>query len=150
MINFKIHKQMCMVLAVVISSIMLIGCSKMLYPPEWGERLEYKGSSLFYTQAVTETEAGKLGDYLLETGFFQTEHPGTVQITKEGGTYQFRMVIKDEKEIEVEFLNLAAMFAAEISRDVFEGKQVEVHLCDKDFKTLRVTTYQFKEEIQEE
>ena len=149
MFRFTIYKQMRIVLAVVILLIVFIGCSKMLYPTEWGKRLEYKGSSLFYTSVVMEAEARKLGDYLLEAGFFQKGNPGTVQITKKDDVYQFRIVVKEGTEKDMEFIKTAGLFAASLSRDVFDKKHVEIHLCDKELETLIVTTFQIIENNQE-
>jgi len=115
-----------------------------MFPPEWGERLKYEGSDLFYTSTVTEAEASKLGDYLTETGFFQEGHPGTVQITKEGDVYLFRMVVKGDKGEDMEFLEKVGIFAAQLSRDVFDGKQVGIHLCDKKFETLQSVTFKIE------
>ncbi|MDP8233244.1 MAG: hypothetical protein P9M06_00350 [Candidatus Saelkia tenebricola] len=117
----------------------ITGCN--LSPSELGRSLEYKGSDLYYTDTVTETEARVLGDYLSDTGFFKEDNPGTTQIRKEDDVYQLRMVVKEGTADDIDFLNNAAMFAAHISKDVFNGTQVEMHLCNKDLETIRVATY---------
>ena len=48
------------------------------------------------------------------------------------------MVIKQGMENDQEFMQLFKQFAKELSVNVFEGKQVDVHLCDDHLKTLRV------------
>ena len=35
-----------------------------------GTKIEFNGGDLFYTENVTETEAKKLGNYLVEQGFY--------------------------------------------------------------------------------
>ena len=71
MFCFKQHRYVGVVFAMIVLAASFIGCSKEKFPSSWGKRLEYKGSELFYTSAVGENEANKLGDYLLENGFFQ-------------------------------------------------------------------------------
>jgi hypothetical protein len=112
------------------------GCAEK-YPSEWGKRLQYGDSELFYTTLVTEEKARKLGDYLVETGFFKEGNAGTVQIAKEGDMYQFRVVVKEGVEDDTEFLKTVGMFAAHLSRDVFDNEKLIIHLCDKQFNTLQ-------------
>ena len=149
MFYFKQYKRACIVLVMVAFSVLFIGCGRGMFPPEWGERLKYEGSDLFYTSAITESEARKLGDYLLESGFFQKDNTVTTQITKEGDVYLFRMVVKGDKGEDMEFLEKVGIFAAQLSRYVFDGKQVGIHLCDKQFKTTETVTFLIEEDSQE-
>lgn len=115
------------------------------YPAEYGKRLKYKTSSLFYTPAVTEQEARKLGDYLLKNDFFHESSPGSTQLTREGDVYQFRAVVRKDVVEDREYLESVGLLAAMISRDVFESKDVEIHLCDKNFKTVQTVGFKIKE-----
>ena len=103
----------------------------------WGKRLEFNGGELYYTSSVTMEEANRLGDYLVEAGFFDGNEK-TVQLTKAGSTYEFRMVIKKGLDEDEEYIAIAKIFAEELSRDVFNGDQVDIHFCDDQLKTLRV------------
>lgn len=141
----RIFKRLNIILAVALSFALFYGCSGR-YPPEWGKRLKYKNSSLFYTPTVTKDEALKLGDYLLKAGFFPEKAPVRIQLAKSGDMYQFRLVIKEGKEQDMEFIKTTGLFAAMISRDVFGRKALEVHLCDKDFKTLQVVSFQYTDD----
>jgi len=136
-------------LAVLICTLLSYGCSKTT-PVKLGKELKYKGSTLFYTSKVTEDEARRFGDYLLGNGFFQEDKPGTVQLTKEGKVYQFRMVVKKSVAKDMSYIGNAGIFAAHISKDVFNGKKVEIHLCDNKFRTLRTVTYNITPESLEE
>ncbi|HKC64902.1 MAG TPA: hypothetical protein VKB86_14765 [Pyrinomonadaceae bacterium] len=112
---------------------LMLGCSS------YGTRLEYKGSDLYYTKNVTEAEAKKLGDYLVKNEFFTDQNKGgTAQLDKSGDTYQFRMVVKEGVAIDDKLVALFGSIARQISKDVFNGAKVEVHLCDNNLKTLKV------------
>ena len=145
MAHFKRSKRVYSVFVVIALAVLFIGC-KGIYPSEWGKILKYEGSKLFYTSAVSKEQANKLGDYLLESGFFQKDNPGTVQITKEGDVYQFRMVVKGGKAQEMEFLKIAGMFAAQLSKDVFDNEMVEMHFCDKNFETIQTVSFVIEED----
>ena len=102
-----------------------------------GTLLEFNGGELYYTSNVTLAEANKLGKYCVKEEFFDGNRK-TIQLDKEGSTYLFRMVVKKGLENDQEFINIAKVTAAELSQNVFNGKQVDIHLCDENLKTLRV------------
>lgn len=141
---FKKTKNAITVLTMLILSLTLLGCGG-TFPPEWGKKLKYNNSVLLYTSTVTEDEARKLGDYLLETGFFKKDNKGTTQLTKEEDVYQFRMVIKEGADQDMEFLKIVGLFAAQLSQNVFDGEVLEIHLCDKQLETLQVVGFQIEE-----
>lgn len=126
--------------------VLFAGCGQQKSSSSWGDRIRYDGSTLFYTSQIPEAKAREFGDYLMNLGFFQEDNPGTVQITKEGDTYQFRMVIKEGAGLDKDFLTAVALFSAHISNDVFGGERLETHLCDDRFNTLEIVTYQLTEE----
>lgn len=143
---FRQNRQLVIFFAAIALSALLIGCTADRSASKWGKRLKYDGSTLFYTSSITEAKARELGDYLMELGFFQEDNPGSVQITKEGDTYQFRMVVKEDSGLDKEFLTAVALFSAHISNDIFEGQNLETHLCDDRFKTIEIVTFQIAEE----
>jgi hypothetical protein len=144
--SFRQNKQLVVVFTAIILSALLIGCGPQKSTSSWGNRLKYDGSTLFYTSSIPEAKARELGDYLMDLGFFQKDNPGTVQITKDGDTYQFRMVVKEDAGLDKEFLTAVALFSAHISQDIFGGQSLETHLCDDRFKTLEVVTFKIEEE----
>lgn len=111
---------------------LMLGCSS------YGTKLEFNGSQVFYTKNVTEAEAKKLGDYLVKGEFFSDQNKGTVQLDKSGDTYQFRMVVKEGVAIDDKLVALFKTVATELSKNVFNGAKVEIHLCDSNLKTLKV------------
>ena len=105
-----------------------------------GNKLTFNGGDLYYASSVKETEAKKLGEYLTQGGFFDGS-PKSVQIQKSGDIWEFRMVIKQGYEKNEEFAENMKEVAAELSKNVFGGALVDIHLCDPYFKTLRVVNF---------
>jgi preprotein translocase subunit SecF len=103
----------------------------------YGTKLEFNGGDLYYTNNVTEAEAKKLGAYLTENGFYDGT-PKSVQLDKSGSTYQFRMVVQPEKQNDEATAEILKEFGSQVSSAVFNNAPLEVHICDDQFKTLRV------------
>ena len=112
-------------------TLLFIGCG------DYGTLLEFNGGELYYTSSVSERDAYKLGEYLVESGFFDGQGK-TIQLNKTGDTYEFRMVIKTGIEKDEEFIQLFKMMCIELSDYVFNGNTVDIHLCDEYLNTLRV------------
>jgi hypothetical protein len=106
----------------------------------WGNKLIFNGGDLYYTSSVKETEARKLGEYLTQGGFFDGS-PISVQIQKSRDIWEFRMVVKQGYEKDEKVAEDMKGVAAELSKNVFEGALVDIHLCDPYFKTLRVVNF---------
>jgi RNase H-fold protein (predicted Holliday junction resolvase) len=102
-----------------------------------GTRLEVFGAELYYTPNTTRAEADALGQFLIDTGFFDGTMK-TVQLDKAGDVYQFRMVVLEEARGEPEMVTLAQEYARQMSTDVFRGSPVEVHFTDENMMTLEV------------
>lgn len=99
--------------------------------------LTFNGGDLYYTARVTEAEAKKLGNYLVKEKFFDGNQK-TVQLTKDDGTYQFRMVVVRDGEKGPNTVATFTSVCQELSENVFNGARVVIHLCDDHLKTLRV------------
>ena len=104
---------------------------------QYGEKLEYNGGELYYTKNVTEAEAKKLGEYLVKQEFFDGKEK-TIQLDKNGGTYQFRMVVMKEKQDDEASMEIFKAFAEQMSADVFNNAPVELHVCNEKLETLKV------------
>lgn len=98
--------------------------------------MEFNGGELYHTATVTADEATRLGQYLVAEEFFDGNEK-TVQLNKNGSTYEFRFVVKKGLEDDPEFIATVKAFASELSEDVFGGNQVDIHLCDEYLETLR-------------
>ena len=102
-----------------------------------GQKLMFNGGELYYTSSVSEPEARKLGECLVRIRFFDGSQK-SVQITRPNGSLQFRMVVIKGMQTNPQFVQTATQFSKELSRDLFGGELVEVHLCDEYLKTLKV------------
>ena len=102
----------------------------------YGKLLQFNGGQLFYTSSVTEGEATKLGEYLVEQGFFDG-NPKTAQLNRSGNTYQFRMVVKEGFEKNEAYIFVCQLMILGLS-PMFDFNPVEVHLCDDNLKTIKI------------
>ncbi|MGW8121062.1 hypothetical protein ACV07N_00270 [Roseivirga echinicomitans] len=103
----------------------------------YGDKLEFNGTDVYYTDLVTEADAQRLGEYLIESEFADGNGK-SVQLTKRDSTYLFRMVVVDgvteDSTKDISFQALAML----ISMQVFNDAPVELEACSNTFETLRV------------
>ncbi len=103
----------------------------------YGPKVENANIEVYYKDGATKAEAERLAAYLTKLW----AGPGdrrSVQLTKKGDSYQFRMVVKKEFQNNNEALQDLAFDAARVSRDVFAGAPVELHACDERLNTIKV------------
>jgi len=110
---------------------LLQGCT------DYGKLKTYNGLGLYHKPPVTDAEAERLGIYLISTKFADSTEK-TVQVTRVGPVYQFRMVVKDDHQNDTALFKAFKLLSAELSNEVFNGAPVQIHVCDKNLKTLRV------------
>ncbi len=103
----------------------------------WGKRLEFNEGDLYFKESVSQEEAVRLGEYLVESGFFNGDEK-TVQLRKNGVVYEVRIVIQDEFIDDSDFERLARNFSLELSNYVFNNQEVHIHFCDKGLETVHV------------
>jgi hypothetical protein len=103
-----------------------------------GKKVKLKEVDLYFTPAITEAEARKMVDYLDHEFKGDPDRRISAQITKEGKTYQYRVVVKKGIELDQQAADLFKGVALKLSLFVFDGENVEVHMCDEQLKTLRV------------
>jgi len=121
-------------------TLLISGCSG----EDFGTKLNFgDNNELYYTNIVKASEAQALGDYLINEGFFKRDdNERSVQLDKTGTTYEFRIVIKKGLEQDDDTIDIMKIFTTELSENVFDGANVDIHLCDDAFKTLRVVVAQ--------
>jgi len=105
--------------------------------PSYGNLMEFNGGQLFYTSSVTKDETIRLGEYLVEADLFDGK-PKTAQIDKSGDTYKFRIIAMEGAEKNPLFMVAFQQVGANLSENVFDGAPVEIHVCDNNFKTVKV------------
>jgi len=108
----------------------------------YGEKLEFNGTEVYYTESVVKEEAQKLGNFLVNSRFADGNRK-SVQLTKneESGNYIFRMVTNEKAQKEDSYDILFKAISIQISDSVFNGKAVDFHVCNNTFKTLRVIPF---------
>ena len=105
----------------------------------FGTKLTFKKGELYYTQSVDEAQARKLGEFLVEKKYFTDDKAVTVQLDRQEGTFQVRMVVVDDYQSKTDvYPKSYRIMAALISQEVFDGSPVEIHLADDRLKTREV------------
>jgi hypothetical protein len=127
----KIFRILIAVVLIGIALLRITSCNN------YGKKLTFNGGELYYTSQVAETDAKKLGEYLVKEKFFDGTRK-TVQLNKNGGTYEFRIVMIKDGEKATNTVETFTSVSKELSENVFDGSKVVVHLCDDHLKTLRV------------
>lgn len=96
-------------------------------------------SSVYYKgDGVTEADAKKLGDYLLQGQYFDTKTDKAVQITKDGDTYVLHFVVdKDKLEKNRDAVGTFWRLQYTISEDVFNEKPIKIILADDHLKDIQ-------------
>ena len=109
-------------------------------PNDFGKKLIFsENNELYYTEAVTVEEAQALGDYLVQQEFFANDgNLRSIQLNKTGNTYEFRMIVKKGLEQDQNVIESMEFLASDLSSNVFNNEDLDVHLCDENFEILRV------------
>lgn len=92
---------------------------------------------LYYAEAVTAAEAEKLMDYLKKCDWGQTEQ-SVVLDRKKDGSYVFSMCVEEGTENNVIYSVIFNAMVREMSREAFDGEDVEIRLCDPNLETIKV------------
>lgn len=103
-----------------------------------GKKIEInKASNVYILQPVTEKEARKLGKYLLDIKYFDFSKDKAVQILKEGKVYKINFVVDvDYLQTHPELRQGFQDLTPEISKKVFNSKQVVIQLVDTQLKKV--------------
>jgi hypothetical protein len=104
---------------------------------KFGKQINKNGLQLFYTDKITEEEANRMVNFLIESEFVDGEKK-TIQLNKNGKTYEFRLVVKKGIEQDQEYIELSKIFTLELSKFVFNNSPVDIHMCDELLNTIRV------------
>jgi hypothetical protein len=101
------------------------------------ETLEYLDNTLYYLQSVTQQEAQRLLDYLIQEELVNTESLVDVQFRKEGGVYEMWMILKDGLDPrDPDISDGLTMLACDIETQVFSGSSVHVLAVDQYFENV--------------
>ena len=105
-----------------------------------GTLLQFKNGWLFFSSEISQAEALALGNYLEKIRFFEEENAPLIQLDKKNGKILIRREGKPGKENDKEYLRGMLKFSTDLSKNVFKGATVEMHLCDgwDYFETLAI------------
>jgi hypothetical protein len=117
--------------AVLVAALFYIGVSN---EPS---RLAFKKGELYYAKPVTEAEAGRVGQFLLDREFFSDGKALTVRLDRNEARYQLQFVINPSYADDLIFATQLGVMGHDISRDVLGGKPLDVLLSDNRWKPLR-------------
>ena len=108
-----------------------------------GEKLTFNGTEIYYKDGATINDAVNLGEYLVSSGFTKDGKRISLQIFKNGKIYVVRMVTQKGKENDSSVIESIRTISSEMAKDVFkiDKSNIEFHLCDDRFHSLRVITY---------
>ena len=114
--------------------IALVACNS------YGSKKVFDGTEIYYKAPITETQVEDLGQYLIDVEITDGQEK-TIQMIKEGKTYVIKMVIKKGVEKDDEYINMCKLLTVDLSSKVFDGDDVDIHLCDETLETLRVVPF---------
>ncbi len=110
-------------------------CGALLASEDYGTLLKFDAGEVYYQAPVTEQDANKLGEFLLENDFFDST-PKTVQLLKKDGQLQVRFVVVPEAAHQIETQKVFRLLGGFISQLVFDSQAIEVHITDAKLTTL--------------
>ena len=114
------------------ASIVLTSCEN------FGKELNVNDKNTVYYKGdgVTEADAKKLGDYLVQNGTFDGKEEKDAQLSKEGDVFIVRLPVKEDvisKDRE-RYETIFWYWQDLISEGAFEGKKTRIILTDNKFK----------------
>ena len=113
----------------LLSATILAGCSN------YGEKVVYDGTEVYYKDGATKTDADAVGKALQEMEFTDGTAK-SVMVTKDS-IYNFRMVTQDvyhtDTSVDINFQAVGYL----LSNDAFNGESLNFQICDEVFKTKR-------------
>jgi hypothetical protein len=95
------------------------------------------GEEVYYTKDTTEAEARALGAFLREVGFFNKSGPKSVRLSRAGNRMVVAFVVQNwvlnDAKVQQEFRTIGK----QASDKAFNGRPVEVQLCDEYFQVKK-------------
>jgi hypothetical protein len=110
-----------------------------------GQRITFgpqNQEEIFYTADISSEQALQVGTFLQREGIFDGLHPKSVRLSKDGDVFVVGFVLEwgnwSDKDVANDFRDLLPR----LSRGVFHGSTVEIHLCapQPDSKGRRMPT----------
>ena len=101
-----------------------------------------KGEVYYKGDGVTESDAKKTGEFLKKEGYFSAGKAASVQLRKEGDEYVISFVYNKAVFDTLKGVdNLFKILGVSASKDVFDGKKVNIALANDHFKEYHTIPY---------
>lgn len=127
-------------LALLIPLTVLISCGG-----DYGNKVTINDKSdVFYKgKGVTESDAKRLGDYLLREGYFDTTTSKSVQLVKDSSAWVVRLVVDKEKYANADGTIAMSMiiFQQAMSEQVFNKEKTRLELVDDEMKPINISRH---------
>ena len=125
------------VIALFVAASIVSGCTN------YGEKMEFNKGEVYYTEGVDESDVKKLGEYLVESEFFDGNEK-SVQLQKNGDRYVFRVVMNEEYLGKEETTQTFEIIGLLLSTELFNDAPVDVELTDAYFETQETIVFDAK------
>jgi hypothetical protein len=101
-----------------------------------------KGEVYYKGDGVTESDAKKTGEFLKKQGYFSADKGASVQLRKEADAYVISFVYNKKVYDTLKIAdNLFKILGAQASKEVFDGKKVNIALTNDHFKEYKSIPY---------
>jgi len=110
----------------------------------YGKKVEVEGTQaeVYYKDGATETDAKNVGEYFKKQGMFTKDKRASAQVVKSGDKYIVRLVYNKEFFDKTPGVEEAFKLAsADISKEFFGGKPVDIALADNHMKDFKLIPY---------
>jgi hypothetical protein len=111
------------------------------------EKQVFNEFEIYYSDQSLGSIVTQLGNYLVQSGFTQGQQMVSKLIINDE-QYEFHYMVKKGMDQDPEYIQIAKNFAAAMSKDVFGGVPVDIHLCDDSLNTLRVAVSSLITQVQ--
>ena len=127
-------------LGILLGALALSGCQAETPKPDpLGTRIPVGTSELYYSADIQPADAKHVADVLAREKYLG-DAPCSAHIRLVNRRYELRLVLRPGAGNKDLSTSLRALGDA-VAQGVFRGSPVDTHLCDADFKTLKVVPH---------
>jgi len=99
--------------------------------------LKFKKGELTITERVRKEEAERVGNFLVNDGFFSDDRVVSVQLDKKDSRYEMRFVVGAQAADNLLALAQFGICGQQISSEIFAGSPVDVLLTDSEWNPIK-------------
>jgi hypothetical protein len=94
-------------------------------------------SDIYYTDNIEIEKAEELGNYLYGIGYISNDTEASFKMDHKLGVYIISIVISKEYREDASLAEDLQILADYLSKDLYNGSEVEVHISDENFKSIK-------------